>query len=451
MKQVRVYILKPINYQRSTKMKNYISLIVFGFLVLAGNAQFNPAPAPKQTKSILILNATAHLGTGESIDNAAIGFKDGKITLVADARTIRIDMSAYDTIIQAAGKHVYPGFIASNSTLGLHEIDAVRAFNDVAEVGTFKPSVRSAIAFNTDSEVTPTVRSNGVLLGQITPRGGTISGTSSVMHFDAWNWEDALIREDDGIHLNWPQVYHRHYDKGKIAIERVKSYDQQLADISLFFNEARAYSNSVSTGITEIRFEAMRDLFSGRKTLYVHADDVKAISEALRFKKEMGIPKMVIIGGYDSWMIADDLREAGVGVMIRRVHSLPELTGDDIDLPFRLAKLLHDKKVIFAFQNEGDMERMGVRNLPFHAGTAVAFGLPYEQAVRGLTLNAAILLGIDNYMGSIEVGKSATLFISEGDALDMRTNNVTAAFIDGRMLHLTDKHKILYERYKNRD
>lgn len=432
-------------------MKNILVLHLLFLLTVSCIAQFNPAPAPKQTRSVLILNATAHLGTGESLENAAIAFKDGKITMVADARTIRLDMSAFDTIIEASGKHVYPGFIASNSTLGLHEIDAVRAFNDVSEVGTFKPSVRSAIAFNTDSEVIPTVRSNGVLLGQITPRGGTISGTSSVMHFDAWNWEDAIIREDDGVHLNWPQVYHRHYDKGKIAIEKVKSYDQQLAEVALFFNEARAYANTAQGNLTEIRFESMRGIFSGNKTLYVHADDVKAISEALRFKKDMAIPKMVIIGGYDSWMIADELREAGVGVMIRRVHSLPELTGDDVDLPFRLAKLLNDKKVIFAFQNEGDMERMGARNLPFHAGTAVAYGLPYEQAVRGLTLNAAILLGIDERMGSIEVGKSATLFISDGDALDMRTNNVTAAFIDGRMLHLTDKHKILYERYKNRD
>lgn len=432
-------------------MKNILALHLFFLLSVSCIAQFNPAPAPKQTRSVLILNATAHLGTGESLENAAIAFKDGKITMVADARTIRLDMSAFDTIIEASGKHVYPGFIASNSTLGLHEIDAVRAFNDVSEVGTFKPSVRSAIAFNTDSEVIPTVRSNGVLLGQITPRGGTISGTSSVMHFDAWNWEDAIIREDDGVHLNWPQVYHRHYDKGKIAIEKVKSYDQQLAEVALFFNEARAYANTAQGNLTEIRFESMRGIFSGNKTLYVHADDVKAISEALRFKKDMAIPKMVIIGGYDSWMIADELREAGVGVMIRRVHSLPELTGDDVDLPFRLAKLLNDKKVIFAFQNEGDMERMGARNLPFHAGTAVAYGLPYEQAVRGLTLNAAILLGIDERMGSIEVGKSATLFISDGDALDMRTNNVTAAFIDGRCLELTDKHKVLYERYKKRD
>lgn len=424
-------------------------ILLFSLIPVIALGQFNPAPAPAQNKSILIMNAHAHLGNGSSIENAVVAFEGGKITLVADARTIRLDVSKFDTIIQASGMHLYPGFIAANSTLGLHEIDAVRAYNDIAETGTFKPSVRSAIAFNTDSEIIPTVRSNGVLLGQITPRGGVISGTSSVMQFDAWNWEDALIREDDGIHLNWPQVYHKHYDKGKVAIEKVKSYDQQLAEIQLFFKEAKAYCNGKSN-LTEIRFEALRGLFQGTKTLYIHADDVKAISEALRFKKEMQIRKMVIVGGYDSWMVAQDLKQDSVGVMLRRVHELPMLTGDDVDMTFKLPFMLFKSGVTFCLQNEGDMERMGTRNLPFFAGTAVAYGLPYEEAVKSLTLSAAQLLGVEKQMGSIEVGKDATLFLSQGDALDMKSNDVRYAFIQGRKLNLSDKHKVLYERYKNR-
>lgn len=428
-------------------MKNF--LLLMALFPLVAVSQFNPAPAPKQSKSILIMNAHAHLGNGESVENAVVAFEKGIITLVADARTVRLDLTKFDTVIQASGMHLYPGFIASNSTLGLHEIDAVRAFNDVAETGTFKPSVRSAIAYNTDSEIIPTVRSNGVLLGQITPRGGVISGMSSVMQFDAWNWEDALIREDDGIHLNWPQVYHRHYDKGKIAIEKVKSYDQQLTEIRLFFEEARAYAKS-KMDVTEVRYEALRGIFQGLKTLYVHADDVKAISEALRFKREMQIKHMVIVGGYDSWMVAEDLKRDSVGVMLRRVHDLPMLTGDDIDMTFKLPYILYKSGVLFCLQNEGDMERMGTRNLPFFAGTAVAHGLPYEEAVKSLTLNAAKMLGVDKQLGSIEVGKDATLFLSKGDALDMQSNDVVHAFINGRALTLTDKHKALYERYKNK-
>lgn len=413
-------------------------------------AQDNPVPAPAQSKSILIMNPIVHIGNGEKLENGVVGLKDGKIVLVADARTVRINMAEYDTVIQAAGMHLYPGFIATNSTLGLHETDAVRAQNDVAEVGTFKPSVRSVIAYNTDSEIIPTVRSNGVLMGQICPRGGVISGTSSVMQFDAWNWEDAIIKEDEGVQLNWPQVYHRHYDKGKIAIEKVKTYDQQLAEIQTFFSEAKAYAQVTKPAIIEVQFEGLRGVFDGSKTLYVHADDIKAIKEALRFKENMGIPKMVIVGGYDAHMISDELKRLDVGVMLFRVHSLPQLTDEDVDLPFKEAKMLFDAGVKFCIQNEGDMERMGTRNLPFQAGTTVAYGLPYEEAVKAISLGAAELLGIDSTTGSVEVGKDATIFISTGDALDMRTNNVIMVFIQGRNIDLNNKQKNLYERYKAR-
>lgn len=140
------------------------------------SAQQNPTPAPKQTKSILIMNGIAHIGDGTVIENSAIGIKDGKLDMVADARVIRLAANAYDTTIDASGMHVYPGFIATNSTLGLLELDAIKPSNDVAETGAFKPSIRAAIAYNTDSEIIPTVRSNGILMAQITPRGGVISG-----------------------------------------------------------------------------------------------------------------------------------------------------------------------------------------------------------------------------------------------------------------------------------
>jgi imidazolonepropionase-like amidohydrolase len=133
--------------------------------------------------------------------------------------------------------------------------------------------------------------------------------------------------------------------------------------------------------------------------------------------------------------------------MLCRVHSLPQLEGDDVDLPYKLASLLHKSGVVFSLQNEGDMERMGTRNLPFHAGTAVAHGLPYEEAVRALTLAPAQLLGIDATCGSIETGKDATFFISKGDALDMLGNQLTHAFIQGRKIDLSNKQVGLYERY----
>ncbi len=240
-----------------------ILFTIFFAATLQFAAQQNPTVAPAQTRSVLIMHATAHIGDGTVIENAAIGFRNGKLDMVADARTIRLAPNAYDETIDAAGKHVYPGFIATNTTLGLHELDAIRPANDVAETGAYKPGIRSAIAYNTDSEIIPTVRLNGVLMGQITPRGGVISGSSSVMQFDAWNWEDALVKADEGVHLNWPSVFHKHYDKGKVNIEKVKTYDQQLREIHTFFNEARAYCAVKEPALREVRFEGLRGVFNG--------------------------------------------------------------------------------------------------------------------------------------------------------------------------------------------
>lgn len=404
-------------------------------------------PAPEQTESILILGGTAHLGTGSKLEGAAVGFKDGVITLVTSEKNL--DPNAWDRVIDAKGKHIYPGFIAPNSTLGLQEIGAVRATRDQYEVGTFKPNVRSVIAFNTDSEITPTVRTNGVLLGQITPRGGAISGTSSVVHFDAWNWEDAVVREDDGIHLNWPRMYHIHRDGERRNVSKRKTYDQQKREIQDFFGRAKAYA-AAETALTDVKMEAMQGLFDGTATLYVHADDAKQISEAVHFKKDLGIAEMVVVGGYDAPLVADLLRDNDVPVMVQRIHAVPRFHEDDIDRPFRLPKLLSDEGLLFCLENSGDMEQMGTRNLPFYAGTAVAYGLPYELAVQSMTLSAARILGIDQTHGSLEKGKSATLFISEGDALDMMTNDVTFAVIDGREIDLDNRQKALYRKYREK-
>ncbi len=429
------------------RMKTYWLMCLSMIMAMVISAQQIPGVAPVQSRSVLIWNATAHLGDGNRVDQAAIGFRNGKIDLVAP--TSNADKTKYEVVIDATGMHVYPGFIASNSTLGLMEIDQVRATVDLEETGTYKPSMRSAIAYNTDSEIIPTVRSNGVLTGQIVPRGGVISGTSSVMQFDAWNWEDAMVKEDDGVHLNWPTVYHRHYDKGKVNVERVKTYEQQLREIHAFFEEARGYAAS-KREVSELRFEAMLGVLSGIQTLYVHADDIKSIQEALNFKDRFAIARMVIVGGYDAHYVAEELVKRDVPVQLRRIHDLPIYDQDDVDLPYRLPKLLWEKGVEFCIQNEGDMERMGSRNLPFMAGTAVAYGLPYEQAVKALTGAAAKILRLDHRLGTLSPGMDATLFISAGDALDMRTLNVTRAFIQGRDIDLSNKQTELFEKYKKK-
>jgi len=421
----------------------HLLLISFTCLLLGLNAQ-TETPAPKQTKKIMLLNGIAHLGNGKIIKNSAISIVDGKFNIVADAAVIKIDFKQFDTVIDVRGKHIYPGIIAPNSTLGLTEIDAVRATRDYSEVGKYNPHVRSIIAYNTESKVTTTIRSNGVLMGQITPRSNAISGTSSIVQFDAWNWEDAVIKEDDGIHHNWENMYN--WWKG----EKNKEYDKNIAELNQFFADALAYSKVENHPEKNIRFEAMRGIFNGTKTLYIHADFIKELTEAINFSKKHGVKKTVIVGGYDSWMITDMLKENNIAVILQRVHSLPQRQEDDVYLPYKLPKILHDAGVLFCLENAGDMEAMGTRNLPFYAGTAAAYGLDKEEALSLITLNTAKILGIDTFCGSIEPGKDATLFISTGDALDMRTNNVEAAFIQGRALDLNNFQKQLYEKYSSK-
>ncbi len=424
---------------------------VFSFLFFTSTYSQIPVPAPAQTKSILLLNGIAHIGNGTVIENSAIGIRNGKLDLVADATNIKIPAGAYDTTINLQGKHVYPGIIAPNSTIGLMEIEAVRATRDFADVGGYNPHVRSVIAYNSDSKIPSTVRTNGVLLAEVTPRGGIISGTSSVLELDGWNWEDMAMKTDIGMHLNWPRMFRRDWEKREDPnevppLKRSDEYEKEKTELKKLFADAKAYSETAPAE-KNLRLEAMKGIFNGTRILFVHANYVKEIEEAVHFAKEAGVKKLSIVGGTDSWMVADLLKANNVSVLVNRVHDLPVRTDDDIDLPYKLPALLQKAGVLFCLENSGDMEAIHSRNIPFLAGTAVAYGLTKEEALASITLNTAKILGIDSRVGSLEVGKDATLFISSGDALDVMTNNIEWAFVRGKKLDLSNEQKVLNEKY----
>jgi imidazolonepropionase-like amidohydrolase len=422
------------------KLYTFLTAVLVPISLLAQS----PIPAPPQKGAILILGATAHIGNGNTITSSAIAFNKGKLTMMADATNIRIDRTQFAKIFDATGKHVYPGFIATDSQLGLVEVDAVRATNDQAETGTLNPNARSIIAYNTDSEVTPTVRSNGILLAQVSPVGGTLSGSSSVVQLDAWNWEDATVKADEGQHLNWPALRAwGGWDNGNPEQKGNDRYTKEIEQIQAYFNEAKGYAQLEQPSISNPRFESMKPLFSGKQTLYIHANEAKAIRAAVEFAVVNQL-KMVLVGGDDAWQETTLLKNNKIPVMLSRTQRLPAREDEDVDQPFKSAKTLYDAGIPFTFSDEGAWRQ---RNLSFEAGQAVGFGLPYEAAVAAITLNVAKILQIDTNYGSLEIGKSATLFISEGDALDMRTNQVTAAFIDGREISLDNKQKELSRKY----
>ena len=398
-------------------------------------------PAPSQKGAITITGATAHLGNGNTIENATIIFEDGILTAVGDS-----SISPKGTSIDATSKHVYPGFIAPAKSLGLIEVNAVRASNDQDEIGEMIPHIRSIIAYNAESKVVESMRPNGVLIGQITPQGGTISGSSSIVQFDAWNWEDAAIKTDDGIHLHWPNTYRRgRWWAGEPrGYQPNKNYTKQTQKITSYLTDAKAFGMGEDQPANE-SFKAMQGLFDGSKKLYLYADGEKEIIDAITQSKQAGIDQIVLIGAYQGYKVIPFLKQHKIPVLVQQTHALPKSADDHYDLPYKLPKLLVDGGLLVGLQNSS-MSNFQTRNLPFYAGQLVGQGMDKETALQLISGNTAQILGLDNY-GSLEVGKSATLFISEGDALDMMGNRLIRAFIDGRDISLETHQTELWKRY----
>ncbi|WP_438962763.1 amidohydrolase family protein [Nonlabens sp.] len=423
-------------------MKKFIYILsaVIGFMATA-----QQTPAPATDKAYTIMNATAHIGNGDVIENSIIVIQKGKITTVADATTVKMALPAHGEIIDASGMHVYPGIIACNTTLGLVEIDAVKASDDDREIGTFNPHIRSLIAYNAESRVVETMKPNGVLIAQVVPRGGRISGLSSVVQMDAWNWEDAAVRVDDGVHINWPRTFTRSgswYEPGPIIPS--KNYDKQVEELTQFMTGTRAYNGATQK---DLKYAALQQVLVGNTTAYIHVNGEKAIRDVLAFIKEQGLKKVVLVGARGAQNVTKELVAMNIPVLAGRVHDLPARDDADYDMPYKFPKLLSDAGVMVALENSGDMERHQARNFPFYAGHTIGFGMSPEKALQLVTLNAATVLGIDKDYGSLEQGKSATLFISKGNALDMRGNQLTRAFIDGRDTSLNTRQKDLNDRY----
>jgi imidazolonepropionase-like amidohydrolase len=426
-------------------MKRLALTYIIALSCFAATAQETVYPAPAQEKIIYLTNATIHVGNGQVIEKGTLTFAKGKITAVGN----NVPAPTADAkVIDLQGKHVYPGIIAPLTTLGLTEVEAVRSTNDFKEIGEMNPSVRALVAYNTDSKVINTLRSNGILLAQVTPEGDLMPGSSSVVQLDAWNWEDAAYKKDDAIHFYMPSLMPSTSPFGRPAAagpkDKVAEFLEKTGKVRAFFNDAKAYLQEDKHQTVNLKFESVRRLFTKEQKLFVHCDLVKEMLVAVDFAKEFGF-EVVIAGGADSWMIADVLKQHNIAVVLGQPHSLPLMQDDDVDQPYKTAAQLQQAGVLFCLSNEGFWQQ---RNLPFEAGTASTYGLSKEEALSAVTLNAARILGVDKITGSLETGKDANITISTGDILDMRSSIITQAFIQGREINLDDKQKQLYQRYK---
>ena len=427
-------------------------LILFLFLLNVKLFAQVPEPVNDQTKPVLIYNAFIHIGDGNTIQNGFVSFDNGKIT---DVRSEYLDLESdtYNNFlkINANGSHLYPGLILPNSKVGLEDISAVRATVDHTEVGELNSNIRSLIAFNTDSEVISTFRYNGILISQVVPDGSFITGNSSIMMMEGWNWEDAAYKIDDGLHVKWPRkTYPPSRWSGQTSFRDNPNYKPSLDMINKFLIDSRSYFNLNGDENKEVnlKLEAMVDVFNGKKKIYLHVGSREQIIESVQMFQKHGINNLVLVGANDALYAIDFILENDLPVLLNNLHRVPSRNHEDIDLPYKLPYLLQKEGVLVGLTASGSLHSQ--RNLPFLAGTAAGYGLGKEEALKLITSNNAKILGIDNVTGTIKVGKDANIIISKGDILDMKSSVIEYAFITGRKVNLDGKQQILYDRFKRK-
>jgi imidazolonepropionase-like amidohydrolase len=410
-----------------------------------GNPEI-PGDAPQ--RAVAIVGATVHTVADGVHENATLIMRNGKVAAIGP--NLKVPKKAVR--IDAAGKHVYPGLFAAHSDIGLVEINAVRATLDFRETGSINPNVKSWVSVNPDSEMIPVARSNGVLLALTAPNGGLVAGQSAVMQLDGWTYEDLTLAPAVAMHLAWPAMAPViDWDTEASAKDQLAARDRALENLREAFEDARAYAKARAADPAtpkDARWEAMQPLLTGEMPLVIDADDLQQIQAAVAFAVEQKV-SAIIHGGYDAPLCADLLKKHHIPVIVSEVYRLPLRRWEPYDTAYTLPARLHEAGVTFCISGGGRFGASMLRNLPYHAAMAVAFGLPADVALRSITLAPAEILGVANRVGSLEKGKDATLLITDGDPLETATQ-VEAAFVQGRPVDLNDRHKRLWKKYEEK-
>ncbi|MCI0706680.1 MAG: amidohydrolase family protein [Ignavibacteriae bacterium] len=435
-------------------VKVILSIVFLSQFSLASD----PVPAAKQKKPVALVGGTIHTVSGETISNGTILFDKGKIVTFGQTVNIPADAERVDI----TGKHVYPGLIDSYSNMGLTEIGSVRGTIDGQERGTINPNTRAEVAVDAESEMYPVARSSGILIAGSTPSGGLISGTSAALMMDGWTWEDMTLKAPLGLFINWPGMVYVQGGfggfggGGQMTKENwLKRRDEQLKSLRDAFAEARAYATAKKVesqrGVpyhqTDSRWEAMIPVIEGKVPVFVNANEVAQIQAAVTWAEQEAV-KLVIVGGRDAWQVSNQLKAKDIPVIVQPILFVgPPRRYDGYDAIYSLPNKLREAGVRFCISGDGDASNS--RNVPHHAATAAAFGLPKDDALKAVTLYAAQILGIADRVGSLETGKDATLIITNGDPLELSTT-VEQAYIQGKKIDMRDKHKRLYQKYQEK-
>ena len=399
-------------------------------------------PAKAQTTAMVFTNATIHTAQNGVITNGQLRIDDGKIVKVAE----QVDNSNAE-VVDLAGKHIYPGLVALDSSLGLVEISLVRESVDKWEIGDINPQLNPKTAYNADSEIIPTVRLNGITYAQVVPSGRGIAGQSIVVNTDGWNINDSLIESGHQMHLYWPSIRRPSSDPKKLKKQQAQVQKRTEKVWQAFEDGYRFYlaTNAGEKPVGDQKLASMLPLYKGNGQLYVHAQKQSEIEQAVSLARKYNF-ELVIGGGYDAWRLAPSLNEINAKVIYNYTLGLPLRRDEPIDQAYKVPALLKDAGIPFALGYSADWD---ARNLSFTAGQAVAYGLSKEDALKAITSDAAKILKLDN-IGAIADGYQASFLISNGDILDPATAKIEALYIDGRKVDLNNRHNQLYQKYLKR-
>jgi len=403
-------------------------------------------------ETILLRGATVHPVSGPDISDGAVLVRDGKIAEVG----VRIAVPKGARVIDLKGLHIYPGMIDSATEIGLTEIEAVREMNDITDIGLFKPQLRASTAVNPASEHIPVTRANGITSVITSPGGGIVAGQSVLMHLSGWTMEDMAVRAPAAMRMEYPHIRMPSRfgaaeapGRGSAYAEAKKRYEQQLRELNDFMESAQRYRQAkMAAGPdfqADLKLEAMIPVLDGKLPMLIRAEKEKTIKEAIAFADKYRV-HMILERGAEAWKVAADLKAHNIPVILPPTFRLPEEEDDPYDKPFAIPGELWKAGVKFAFASFGPGAEDNPFNLPYEAAAAVGFGLPYEEALKAVTLYPAQIWGAGDELGSIETGKWADLIVTDGDPLETRTQ-IKQMFIKGAPIDLDNKHHRLYEKY----
>ena len=435
----------------NTRLPLLAALLVSSLAFMLASAVFTPARA----EMLALTGGTVHPVSGPEIPNGTVLVDGTKISAVGAG----VSVPSGAKVIDCTGKHVYPGFVHANTVLGLVEIQTIEGSDDTRETGNLNPNQRAEVMYNPDSDFLPVTRLNGVTTVLSIPGGGAVRGTSALMHLDGWTAEDITVRAPAALHVQWPNMTPVHaFFELRSDEEQAKARDEQIKTISDAFDDARAYwtardaesGKGVPKHDDDVRWDAMRRALKGEIPVAFHCDALNQIRAVLKFCDQEKLTNVILLGGYDSWRIADELKRRNIAVIVGGVLATPNRGYESYDEAYTVAAKLSKAGVRYCIADEGGaFAAANARNVPYHAAMAEAFGLDHDEALKSVTLYPAQILGAGDKIGSIEVGKLADLQVTDGDPLLVATH-CEQVVLNGKVVPMESRQTRLFKKYDER-